>query len=671
MIWRPSNILGGPSYNAKAHLLRVKHLHEKYPLNDIDKCNAFTLDIFKEVYGKQPPWLVIDQVEELILLLFDQNSIYCPNVPTSEDREILTLRERELASHDRITIARAALVQFLKTLPLPASVYEQHKPTPDEQVAEALGKTRPSKTGPSVALSTFIPDLAEHISHAIHVVANTKHGEHRIFPSTWHDISMNIDALSGSTTKYILPSEYKDDPCHYVGGTPFAALFNAQVPFEIGAWDRHGICIAPSGHGKSQLLQSFIAQRIREPDPIGFFFLDPHGDSFDVVAPRVDPSRLVVINPDDPKHRPSLNFLDFRDSTEPQVRQTFEYLMSSLSGGLSDKQGAIVPYLLKLLRNIEGASLETLRRIVDEKVKTPDKSQFAPAIAKLPTVDQGFFHSQFYHPAMDATKQAIGWKIYSAMSSEIFREMFGSSQQSNISFDQLIADRKVVIVKGARNSLGDDGMRIFLQFMLAQYFAAGLRRERLPPNQRRLNLMYVDEASFLLSSPIISSMCVELRKFQCALWMATQVYEQIGVEVRAAILGSVGTKICGPISFSDANVLSREMNTTPDFIRSMKAVERSHADWAFFVSGLTDKAVRVKVPYGVLEAMPKSKAPIVITKETPQAERPRPPAPGQSHQANVSPGGAHLPLPDPATKSADADKGVDAPQPLIKPGKEW
>jgi len=61
---------------------------------------------------------------------------------------------------------------------------------------------------------------------------------------------------------------------------------------------------------------------------------------------------------------PRLRYLD-RSANTPE----FSYLMSSLSGGLSDKQGAIVPYLLKLLKRIPGASLETLRLLVDEKVK--------------------------------------------------------------------------------------------------------------------------------------------------------------------------------------------------------------------------------------------------------------------------------------------------------------
>jgi hypothetical protein len=48
------------------------------------------------------------------------------------------------------------------------------------------------------------------------------------------------------------------------------------------------------------------------------------------------------------------------------------------------------------------------------------------------------------------------------------------------------------------------------------------------------------------------------------------------------------------------------MYTAGDFIRDMRSYEGSHAEWAFYVAGVTDRcAVRVQCPYGVLESLPK------------------------------------------------------------------
>jgi hypothetical protein len=473
----------------------------------------------------------------------------------------------------------------------------------------------------------------------------------------------------------------------YLGGTPFYPLLAAQAPFQIPrkTWASHGIVIAPPGHGKTQLLGSLVAEFLSSDDSPGLFILDPHGDLFHTARTRVDPARLVLLDPD--TNAPPLNFLDFGASTEAQTLQTFQYLMSSLSGGLSDKQGALVPYVLKLLRLIPEASLETLRLMVDEKVKSPDKSAFAQYIAKLPAVDQGFFHSQFYHSSMDITKQAVGWKIYSAMSSDTFREMFGAKKNS-INFDQLIAERKVVLVKGGFDSLAEDGMRVFLQFIVSQYYAAGMRRLRIPEHLRHLCVMLVDEASHVLASPIIARLLVDLRKTACAFAGATQVFEQIGQEVKAAVLGATAIKIVGPVSFSDANLLSRELGvgTTPEFVRGMQAAPGSHAEWAVYVSRTTDRAVKVRVPYGVLEAMPKQQPVRMIPHYIPEPnddiiETSEPPAftayeqflaaAQKQPRDDASSREAGTPHAKPAPKPAEQHKPTDADEPVIKPGKEW
>jgi len=455
----------------------------------------------------------------------------------------------------------------------------------------------------------------------------------------------------------------------YLRHTPFYPILHTQIPFIIPrkTFASHGIILAPPNHGNTQLLGAFIARFLKEEDPIGAFVLDPHGDLFNVLRDRVAPDRCVVLDPDE--YPPPLNFLDFGSSNEAQTLQTFTYLMSSLSGGLTDKQGAIVPYLLKLLRRIEGASLETLRQIVDERVKNPAQSEFAEAIASLPLVDQGFFRNQFYAGKMDETKQAIGWKIYSAMASDAFREMF-SAKTNSVDFDQLIADRKVVLVKGARRSLGDEGMRVFLQFMVAQYFAAGLRRDRLPPERRHLCILFADEAHTVMDSPIIASILVELRKFACGFFGATQTWHQVADDVKSAVLGATAIRILGPISHNDAVVLARECYTTPDFIRDMKAVERSHADWAFYVSGMTDHAARVRVPYGILDELPRQRRKVLLPPRTSPTGNAIPARPVEQ-RVEVDKDEEGFREDEREWILADMKAAREASEATIKPGRDW
>jgi hypothetical protein len=206
---------------------------------------------------------------------------------------------------------------------------------------------------------------------------------------------------------------------------------------------------------------------------------------------------------------------------------------------------------------------------------------------------------------MEPTKAAIAWRLYAALASDTFRQMF-SARHNSVNFDQLIAERKAVVVKGGFDSLGEEGMRIFLQFLVAQYYAAGMRRLKLSERDRHLNLFICDEASHILTTPVVARMLFDLRKVSCGFLGATQVWEQVATEVKAAVLGNTAIKIVGPVQHNDASVLSREMYCDIDFIRNMQRNDSDpNAPWAMYVSGMTKKAARVTVPFGVLEKMPR------------------------------------------------------------------
>ncbi len=419
-----------------------------------------------------------------------------------------------------------------------------------------------------------------------------------------------------------LPEDHEGPPQamirDFLGDTPFARLLMTSVPFSIPreTYASHAICIAPPRHGKTQMLGNMIYSFLQEPDPPGLFVLDPHGDLFAklqclAIFDESLKDRLVVLDPDtDP---PALNFLDFGNTTQAGIQETFAYLMNSLSSDLSAKQGVVSRYLLKLLQVIPNASLETLRLIVDEKVKSIDKSAFAEHIRQLGALEQGFFANQFYSGRMQETKDAIGWKLYNVLGSDTFRQMFSAPNNSFDAFDAM-QKKKVVLVKGARKSLGQEGMEVFLQFIIAQFFSASFRREAIPEKDRHLCMLIVDEAHLTFNSQT-SNMLTECRKWGLGYFGATQLIEQIPADVKAAIYGATAIKIAGPVAHGDAAALAKEMYCDTEFIRNMKAVDRDHADFAFYVRGLTDRAVKVSVPYGTLENAPQRTTRVSATEE--------------------------------------------------------
>jgi hypothetical protein len=266
-------------------------------------------------------------------------------------------------------------------------------------------------------------------------------------------------------------------------------VLTAPVPFRIPSetFASHGIIIAPPGHGKTQLLSTFIARFLPDPD-VGLVVLDPHGDLFNALKDKVPRDRLIVLDPSsDP---PPLNVFDFGNATEVQILQTFSYLMSALTGGMSEKQAAILPYLLRLIRAIPGATVETLLQLVTERLGKNETSRFMPAIRTLPQLDQDFFVSQFFGK-MQETKDAIAWKLAAALSYDAFRKMFATPRNTFDAF-KAMQERKIVLVKGSESVLGEYGLPVFLQFVVAQFFLAALRRDVLAEQERSLFLLFAD-----------------------------------------------------------------------------------------------------------------------------------------------------------------------------------
>ncbi len=63
-------------------------------------------------------------------------------------------------------------------------------------------------------------------------------------------------------------------------------------------------------------------------------------------------------------------------------------------------------------------------------------------------------------------------------------------------------------------------------------------------------------------------------------------------------------KLAGGTSHEDAIKLSREMRTSPEFVASMTK-ERSHANFAAFVRNVTPQAMKMTIPFGTLENLPR------------------------------------------------------------------
>jgi Helicase HerA, central domain len=607
-VWSSWNSLLGNSRSRDARFTAklyksVKHLHEASVWSKPEMQQALVEELYDRIDPPPPTHLgvpfaaAIAQLVDLEAIIFDFPDLDLTTLSLKEQlelRQVLRTKQQILENADHVLNALAAVI--VDSL---------------SAITQNLPQLEQTKSPLTVPLSVLVKDLPQVMGRIIANYVNDTAERLNIGRTVSGAFISNIQLASGiqpgteSNKPLVMPHEVKmsalDIVPTFLNSTPFFLLLAASTSFQIpkSSYCRHGICVARPGWGKSQLLGLLLREAVEDPEERAVILVDPHGPLYAEAKDRMPPERTVLIDCD--VHPPDLNILDFGVLSEDEALNTFEFLLSSLAGGLSEKQQACVEPLFALLKNIPGANLATLHDIVTERPKKGQPLKYATAMANLEQEQRDFFELLFYTGNFQETRDALQWKFSRALSRPAFKKMFGA-QKNSIDIDRFIRARKIVLVKGGEKALGREGMRILLLYLLSQYYAAGKRREGT--NEKHLAMILIDEAHLVLQSNLIKPVLQELRKFNFAFLAATQLWDDVATEVKPAILGATAIKIIGDVQRDDSEVFARDMHTTGEFIRSLRAVERSHAEWAFYVEGFTDKqSIRVRCPYGVLEAM--------------------------------------------------------------------
>ncbi len=69
-------------------------------------------------------------------------------------------------------------------------------------------------------------------------------------------------------------------------------------------------------------------------------------------------------------------------------------------------------------------------------------------------------------------------------------------------------------------------------------------------------------------------------------------------------MSSTSIKLAGGVSAKDARAFAAEMHCEPEFVQDARK-HRAHTEFACMIKNVTGSAVKVAVPFGVLEAEPR------------------------------------------------------------------
>jgi hypothetical protein len=309
--------------------------------------------------------------------------------------------------------------------------------------------------------------------------------------------------------------------------------FDDELRFS-GQW-----IVGAQGSGKTNLLSVQIAadlDRVAKGE-CSLFILDSQNELIPQIA-RLDrflsggdlegkliylepqASRPLALNPFDLTLRPGLSE-EGREALISGATQMVKFFLSSiLETDTSGQQRTMLEYVIPAVMEIPGATLVTLRQLVDEG----GRALVEQHLRHLDTYE--WLSKTLHSNDLRVTRVAIRNRIDGMLANRYFRGMF-SSPANALDLFQELQDGKVVLINTKKGVL-KDATAPFGRFFIARLLQATEERMLLPKANRKPVFAYIDEASdYVASDANVEELIDKARKQRVGLTFANQRVEQI------------------------------------------------------------------------------------------------------------------------------------------------
>jgi len=328
---------------------------------------------------------------------------------------------------------------------------------------------------------------------------------------------------------------------------------------------RHTYIIGRTGTGKTELLKSMIIQDMRAGR--GLCFLEPHGDGIEELLELVPPERaedVILFDPSDREMPVAFNLLEVGNIEEMYfVASAIINLMYKLYD--PHKTGMVGPRFEHAVRNAmltvavePGATFVEVNRVLtDSKYVQELLPKIKDPIVRRYWTDQIAQTNDFHK---SETLDYISSKFGRFVTNKLIRNIIGQSK-STLNFRKAMDEGKIVFLKLSKGLLGEEDANFLGLLLVPKVLQAALSRQDIPRSERRPFYFYVDECQNF-ATPDFAQILSEARKYGLGMIMANQFISQLDDQVKAAILGNVGTLMTYRVGMEDASILQKEYAPT-------------------------------------------------------------------------------------------------------------
>lgn len=332
---------------------------------------------------------------------------------------------------------------------------------------------------------------------------------------------------------------------------------------------RHFYIIGQTGVGKSVFMKNMIIHDIQKG--AGVCMIDPHGTDIQDVLAAVPPEResdVIYFDPANLDRVMGLNMLEY-DIRKPEqktfvVNELFS-IFQKLYGGNPESMG---PMFEQYFRNatqlvmedpMSGNTLMDISRVMADASYRRMKLQKATN----PVVVQ-FWREIASKAGGEASLENIVPYIVSKFdvftANDYMRPIIGQ-QHSSFNFREVMDTRKILLVNLSKGLLGEINANLLGMIIVGKILMAALSRVDTPSMDFPDFYLHIDEFQNI-STPAISSILSEARKYKLGLTMAHQYIAQLDENISDAVFGNVGSMAVFRVGPEDAKFLEAQFGPT-------------------------------------------------------------------------------------------------------------